>query len=586
MLSNKKARFPTFCPVSKKMGQKTYSVLETIKCYYTHNQSWDHNQSSHCLICQNPVKLTQPLATCECSCRMICHRECLTSYHQESGNCPLCNKKQKLIRDNLAIWINPHKINTPLKIKSNHALITEIKKTGKSLLFLVFLKLCDKAAKESNQPLSALIQLNQEMYKYNPYHRYLTIPIELVKPPNPFFEYKPANLETLTSFYKVLKPIGNLTLFQNRNDKTTWGGYMAPKKYAIFPNYRSYLNQLLQVNEALNLKFLLSCPGIFLSGSAIDHILTSAKFSQRPDLTLYVTGKTLDARQLSLQYLLVIFNGTGLIFDLLIYQNILNFVFNQRLIQVIVTDQNNPVEVIQTFEYTHSQFYYQTDQIHGTYEGLTALQTRTTRYIKTSSVVHQIDSSRLLAARQLGYNILLPLNSQTLSSTNLKPTEVLLFPDQQKLFYYYRKDSNNILPVEEIADIIEAQTNFLMTTSLSIDNHLFNLDWQTIPQLIAWIKAKRPKNPLPRIPLCQPPVESNESLEEFDYSSSDDDYDPVHYGHVQRPTTPLQINGIGYPYIRRQFSDDDQIEQDPRDVQVIRSTANRSTITPPHYDLD
>ena len=550
--------------------QKMYSVIETLKSQYADNQSWDETQSTLCLVCQNQVKLTQPLATCSCACRMVCHRSCLKDYYEETSSCPVCNQKQKMICDTLSIWTNPKKINDPLKLKTfspSEEMLHNINSTkfeqkfeesggyAEDLLSKIYKSLCEKIIAEFDQPLPALIQLNQEMYKYNRVYQYLVFPIELIKPPGSFFEYKPINLGTLNSFYKILKTFNGLSLFKNKN-----------KKYAIFPHYQTQLNQLLQIDEKFNLKEVFNQQGLSLSGPLIDRVLTSSKSPQRPDLTIYLTGKNQEQRSMSLQYLLSFFNDKGTAFDLLIYRNILNFYINQRLIQVIITDEKNPVEVIKNFDYTHSQFYYQKEQIYGTYDGLTAIKTRTTRYSKSPRPYHQIDLSKLLNVRQLGYNVLLPLNSQMLVTTFLKPKELLQYPEHKKHIRYYCKDSHKSLPIEEIDNYIDTLNTYPRTTCLSIDNQSFNLNWQTVPQLIELTK-NTPNSHIENLPTGDND-DDEEELEMVDYDLSDDEdalYQNVAVVASVPPVPPLNLPIHNWETNTRYVDRDDRIEQDPRD---------------------
>src|SRR5437016_396482 len=71
--------------LSQALKGKEISLLETLKQIFVQKTQGNSMKGELplCLICQNRINLGESLATCQCSCRMICHQSCLTAYHKE-----------------------------------------------------------------------------------------------------------------------------------------------------------------------------------------------------------------------------------------------------------------------------------------------------------------------------------------------------------------------------------------------------------------------------------------------------------------------------------------------------------------------
>ena len=496
-------------------------LRDGLKRYFFGDDSWP--DPPVCLICQNQVKFDEQMATYRCQCRMICHNQCLSEYNLTNDKCPICQTSQDFINDMVTIWINPYKIDHPKEFKMD---LTQAKQTVNQLF-----KQLQKKALNDQKSLQLLIALNQEMFQLDPHYSYQVLCIDDLMS---FFEYQPTTIE---SFFKIQQPLHqSLRLFTYKK-----------RKYSLYPHYTHHLSKLLQIGQVTNnqesFENIFNYPGLCIAGLALYQLLTSSKMSLEPCLEIYVCGRNEEERQTALQYILSFFNSEGFEFDLLIYKNIININLkkpSQRLFQVIVTDYLNPVELIHSFNYSHSQFYFQDGHLYGTYDACLAVKTRTT-YYKTShrQAQVQIDSSNLLTAQSLGYQIVMPLNSQVQMNPLLKPTEILSVPDLKKEFKYCSYDHKTPISIQQIVfqvkdqkcvidnGVIECQPDFLH----------FHLNNQTIPQIIDIIKMNPGDYLIQNVNLIE--------------SVSDEEADEV----VSDEVVPNEAT-----------SSEEQIEQDPQDL--------------------
>ncbi len=417
-----------------------------------------------CVICQDHVKISQQIATYTCNCKFICHHDCIYECPEDERKCPLCGQRKPITSDSFQIWTDKTKIDKPLiglnKIKQKYD------------------ELIQKSMK-SSKSVKPMMKINREMGIYSKSYKHNVISVnQLIDLDSQLVRFKPIDLDLFNDFFTIFKHYkGKRTIFRSGKDRMS-----------VYPHFGRNIENLLKINDQITLKNVTKYTGICLAGGCIYRSLTNSKLPNDIDIDMFVTGSK-DEKNIALQYLLSVFNEQGVELDIIVYNRIINIYVNNKLIQVIVTDFSDPYQVVRGFDLTHCQYFYEDEQVYGTYDAILAIQTRVSK-----TTTHVIDHPRLRKTQNLGYTVMAPLDLK-IKYTNvqpLTPAEVLVFQEYRSKFKYIHKDPYGTLDIQPIISYVlnNDTPNKYSVVQFGESENLFHLNYETIQSYIDIMKQK------------------------------------------------------------------------------------------------
>lgn len=139
-----------------------------------------------------------------------------------------------------------------------------------------------------------------------------------------------------------------------------------------------------------------------LTGGLLYDILTNNFSRELMDIDLFFYGLDIKSKQETLNKLMINLDLNQ--YNWMIgYIGSVIYLFIQgipRIIQLIMTDKKSPEDIVNTFDLTHVQMYYQNDIVYGTELAISQLETKTTNSTNTHYVPH-----RLIKYFEKGMNI-------------------------------------------------------------------------------------------------------------------------------------------------------------------------------------
>lgn len=139
-----------------------------------------------------------------------------------------------------------------------------------------------------------------------------------------------------------------------------------------------------------------------LTGGLLYDVLTNNFSHELMDIDLFFYGSDIKSKQETLNKLMMNLDLNQ--YNWMIgYVGSVIYLFIQgipRIIQLIMTDKKSPEEIVNTFDLTHVQMYYQNDVVYGTELAISQLKTKTTESTNTHFVPY-----RLIKYFEKGMNI-------------------------------------------------------------------------------------------------------------------------------------------------------------------------------------
>jgi hypothetical protein len=202
----------------------------------------------------------------------------------------------------------------------------------------------------------------------------------------------------------------NCKVFSDKNSESDWESELEleiKKKKIPVEKYTEYedeefIQKLGKFTFGLDKIIPWEDGNFILTGGLLYDVLTN-KFSQElMDIDLFFYGSDIKSKQETLNKLMMNLDLNQ--YNWMIgYVGSVIYLFIQgipRIIQLIMTDKKSPEEILNTFDLTHVQMYYQNDVIYGTELAISQLGTKTTESTNTHCVPY-----RLIKYFEKGMNI-------------------------------------------------------------------------------------------------------------------------------------------------------------------------------------
>lgn len=321
------------------------------------------NKDTNCIICQDKIGFRDQVTTFRCSCKYICHSECL----QECHKCPTCSETEKN-NNFFSIWSDPKKTDRPVKIIKY---IPYLYRTWKHLFM-------------TNGCANQLSTINQEMYNIVPNYQYLLISLnQLLYSNSPIIKKKIIDTNDFKFLFKV-----------SRSSVQKYYKYKG-SLIGINPIFKKNIHKYL---KGTGLDKILKILGVCWTGKSLEQAIFGKKINC-PRVEIYILNNC--------EYtLLNLLENLEMSPDIILYNRTfyINYKSLNLSLEITMTHHKNSYELVcdsHTHSLTHQQFFYEKGKVYATSDAITSISSHMTRTIK-----QKITRENLFNAKNLGFTVL------------------------------------------------------------------------------------------------------------------------------------------------------------------------------------